>query len=476
MDFNADYTMLVDGKLLQAAAHFAVINPASEEAFAQVPDAGCEDLDQAVAAARRAFPAWAATPISERRRVVKAIAQTILDNVEPLHRLLTREQGKPLSEAKIEVAGAGQWLTAFADLDLPVAVKEDSEERFAETRHIPIGVVGAIPAWNVPIMLAVFKFGPALLAGNTVVLKPSPYTPLTTLKIGELVQHLLPPGVFNIISGGDHLGPMMTGHPGLDKISFTGSTATGRRVMASAAPTLKRLTLELGGNDAAIVMPDVDVEQAAQQLFWSAFFNNGQICVAVKRLYVHSDVYEPFKVALVDYARTVIIGDGQQAETQLGPLCNRAQFERVLGLINDARENRYTFLLGGERMPGPGYFVPVTLIDNPPEDSRIVQEEQFGPVLPLIRFDDFDEVIDRVNASELGLGASVWGRDEDQAWAIAERIVSGAVWINESLYMAPTMSFGGAKQSGIGVEGGLEGLLEYTTSQTIMRRKLPSAA
>jgi aldehyde dehydrogenase (NAD+) len=303
------------------------------------------------------------------------------------------------------------------------------------------------------------------------VLKPSPFTPLATLKFGELVKDLLPPGVLNIVTGGDALGPWMTSHKGFDKISFTGSTATGRRVMESAAPTLKRVTLELGGNDAAIVMPDVDVEKVAEELFWAAFRNNGQICIATKRMYVHKDIYEPLKEALVAYAKTVKVGDGSEQGTQIGPINNEAQYRRVLDLIRDAKDKGYTFLVGGEAAEVPGYFIPVTILDNPPEDSRIVQEEQFGPVLPLLKFDDLDEVVARANATDYGLGGSVWGADEDKAFAIAERIASGTVWVNEVQHLSPTAAFGGMKQSGVGVEGGVEGLLEYTNAQTIVRRK-----
>ena len=303
------------------------------------------------------------------------------------------------------------------------------------------------------------------------VLKPSPFTPLTTLRIGEIARGILPPGVLNIVTGTDRLGPWLTEQPGIDKVTFTGSTQTGRRVMQSAAATLKRITLELGGNDAAIVLPDVNVEEAAEQIFWAAFRNNGQICIATKRLYVHEDIYDRFKDALVAYARTVKVGDGAEQGTQIGPVNNKAQYDRVLDLIADARDKGYTFLLGGEASDIPGYFIPVTLIDNPPEDARIVQEEQFGPALPLLKFKDIDDVSRRANDSEYGLGGSVWSADEEKAAAIASRIASGTVWINDTQYLTPLASFGGHKQSGLGVEGGIEGLLEYTVPQTIIRRK-----
>ncbi len=470
MNIENDFRMLIGGELVTGSATFDVLNPATTEVIAKAPDATAADLDAAVAAARAAFPAWAATPIEQRKAKLNELADVIMANADALKRLLTSEQGKPHGDAEAEIGGAAVWLQSAALLDLPVTVNEDSPERYSETRHVPVGVVGAIAPWNFPMILAMFKLAPALLAGNTVVLKPSPFTPLATLKFAELAQEILPAGVLNVISGGDHLGPLMTAHPGFDKISFTGSSQTGRRVMASAAPTLKRVTLELGGNDPAIVMADVDVEKVAEQLFWAAFGNNGQICIATKRMYVHKDVYEPLKQALVAYAATVKIGDGAEQGTRLGPINNRPQYERVLGLIQDAKDKGYEFVIGGEKSDLPGYFVPVTIIDNPPEDSRIVQEEQFGPVLPLIKFDDYEDVITRANASDYGLGASVWGADEDKAFEIAQRISSGTVWVNETQHITPMAAFGGMKQSGIGVEGGIEGLLTYTVAQTLVRK------
>lgn len=471
MKFDADYRMLIGGKLDAGSASFDVINPANEQVIGQAPDATTADLDRAVAAARAAFPAWSALPIEKRREYLNAMAQAILANIDPLKRLLTSEQGKPHADAEADVGGAAFWLMGASSLDLPVVINEDSEERYSETRRVPIGVVGAIAPWNFPMILAAFKIGPGLLAGNTMVLKPSPFTPLTTLKLGEIIKDILPAGVLNIVSGGDNLGPWMTSHPGIDKVSFTGSTATGKNVMQSASSTLKRVTLELGGNDPAIVMPDVDVEKVAEQLFWAAFGNNGQICIATKRMYVHKDIYEPLRDAIVAYAKTVKIGDGSEQGTRLGPINNRPQYERVLDLIRDAKEKGYTFLMGGEKSDVPGYFIPVTILDNPPEDSRIVQEEQFGPVLPLLKFDDYDDVVARANATDYGLGGSVWGNDEEKAFEIAKRIQSGTVWVNEVQHLSPTAAFGGLKQSGLGVEGGEEGLLEYTNAQTLVRKK-----
>ena len=476
MTTQAPYTMTIGGQAVSGATSFDVLNPATGQVIGSAPDCTPEQLDAAVAAARKAFPAWSATPIEKRREALLAIAGVLGGNVEELKRLLTSEQGKPHEGAMGDILGGAYWCQATSTLEIPEKVVEESAERHGITRHVPIGVVGAIAPWNFPIILAMFKVAPALLAGNTVVLKPSPFTPLTTLRMGELLRGVLPDGVLNIVTGGDSLGPWMTSHPGIDKISFTGSSATGRKVMASASETLKRVTLELGGNDAAIVLPDVDVAEVAEKLFWAAFGNSGQICIATKRMYVHKDIYEPLKTAIVDYAKTVKMGDGAEQGTQLGPINNKLQYERVLDLIADSKAKGYKFLMGGDVSPAPGYFVPITIIDNPPENSRIVQEEQFGPILPLLSFDTLEEAIDRANASPYGLGASIWTADEAKALDISSRIAAGTVWINETQHLSPLGAFGGHKQSGLGSEGALEGLLEYTNTQTVYVKKPAVAA
>lgn len=468
------YQMTINGAAVSGAEQFDIINPATGSVFAQAPDCTKAELDAAIEAAQNAQAAWQAMPIDDRKNLILAFAGKIAEQGEQLARLLTSEQGKPYEDAMADVMGGAYWLAETAKLDLPVEISEDSDERKATTRHEPIGVVAGLVPWNFPIILAMFKVAPALLAGNTMVLKPAPTTPLTTLKIGELAREVFPAGVLNVVSGSDRLGPWLTVHEGIDKVSFTGSTQTGRKVMESAAGSLKQITLELGGNDAAIVMPDVNVEEVAANLFWAAFKNAGQICIATKRMYIHKDIYEPLKAAIVEYAKTVKVGDGAEQGTQIGPLQNSRQYELVLELIQDAKDNGYEFLVGGERSEAPGYFVPVTILDNPPESARIVQEEQFGPILPLMKFDELDDVLDRANASEYGLGASVWSNDISRAEEIAQRLQAGTVWINESQHLSPHAAFGGWKQSGIGVEGGLEGLLEFTRAKTVFTRYKPA--
>ena len=471
MDSYPSFSMTIGGEAVSAQSAFDVINPATEKVIAGAPDCSRAQLDAAVAAARAALPDWRARPMAERAAVIKAIGQALEAHVEDLARFLTSEQGKPLPAAKGDILGGAAWCSAVSAMEPPVTVNEDSPARLSQTRHVPIGVVGAIVPWNVPVLLAMWKIAPALLCGNTMVLKPSPYTPLTTLRIGEILRGIVPAGVLNIISGGERLGPWMTAHAGIDKITFTGSTQTGKAVMRGAADTLKRITLELGGNDAAIVLPDVDVGKVAKALFWGAFQNAGQVCVAAKRIYVHDDVYEPMLEAMTAVARAVRVGDGFEQGVQIGPVQNRAQYERVLGLLEMTRLAGHRCVEGADVPRGPGYFVPVTLVDNPPEDALIVTQEQFGPVLPLMRFCDVDDAVARANASPYGLAGSVWSADTDRAQQIAERLECGTVWINEVQHVTPHAVFAGHKQSGFGAENGLDGLLEYTNPQTIVVRR-----
>ncbi|NIJ35956.1 acyl-CoA reductase-like NAD-dependent aldehyde dehydrogenase [Sphingopyxis panaciterrae] len=467
-----NFAMTIGGRAVTTAATIEVRNPATGEVFAAAPDASAAELDAAVAAATRAFPAWRDTPLADRKASLVKAAEAIETHADELAALFVREQGRPLPGAKMEILGAAMWMKATTMLDLPVDVTEDSDTRRVEVHHVPLGVVCGIVPWNFPVLLASWKIGPALMAGNTLVLKPSPFTPLCTLRIGELIRDAFPAGVINIISGGDALGPMMTAHPGFAKISFTGSTATGRRVMESAAKDLKRITLELGGNDAAIVLPDVDVDAVAAQLFEGAFHNTAQVCVATKRLYIHVDIYDALRDRLHQLAKELPVGDGAEQGNRYGPVQNEPQYRRVMALLDDARANGLTLLEGGA-VPDRGYFVPLTLVDNPPEDSRVVVEEAFGPVLPLLKFTDVDDVVARANDSDYGLAGAVWSADVEAATAIAHRLDTGTVWINQNLQSTPFTPLAGAKQSGFGQENGLPGLLEFTRPKAIF---IPKAA
>ncbi|MAQ65291.1 MAG: aldehyde dehydrogenase [Sphingomonadaceae bacterium] len=463
-----DYKNLIDGEMVDNGEWLEVLNPANEQVVGRVPACGKDELDRAVAAARRAFKEWKKTPQEERQKVVQGIAAAIKGNADELYRLLTSEQGKPHTQAQQEIYGAAGLAAAQSTLTLDDVISQDDDTRLSRTRRVPVGVVGGIVPWNFPIMMAIQKIVPALVAGCTIVLKPSPFTPLTTLRIAELIKDVVPAGTVNIITGEDTLGPLITEHPDIDKITFTGSTATGKKIMAGASGDLKRITLELGGNDASIVLPDADVEKVAEQLFWSSFSNAGQVCIAAKRVYIHKDIYDDLSQAIAAYANTVVVGDGSQQGTGVGPIQNKKQYERVLELIQDAKDNGYKFLTGGDKDPsGTGYYVPITILDNPPEDARIVAEEQFGPVMPLLKFDTIDEVIERANNSDYGLAGAVWTKDTDKGVEIAEQLETGTVWINEFMHLSPFAPFGGHKQSGFGAEYGVDGLKEFTYPQVI---------
>jgi acyl-CoA reductase-like NAD-dependent aldehyde dehydrogenase len=462
----SEFKLLIGGKLVDGAQTMDVVNPANEESIAKCPRASKAQLDDAVAAAKKAFPGWSATPIAERKKVLLAIADAIEKNAGDLARLLTQEQGKPLGDATAEIYGTAAFFKYFTMLDLPVKVIEDSEAKRVEAHRKPLGVVGAIIPWNFPMILMAFKVPPALLAGNTIIVKPAPTTPLTTLRFGQLIKDVVPAGVVNIITDANDLGGAMTAHPDIRKISFTGSTATGKKVMAGAAEALKRITLELGGNDAGIVLGDVNPKEAAPKLFQSAFQNNGQVCIAMKRLYVHESIYDEMCTELAKIADQAIVGDGLMQGTQLGPLQNRMQYEKVKELLDDAKLHGKV-IAGGTVDDKPGYFIRPTIVRDITDGTRLVDEEQFGPVLPVIKFKDADEAIERANASPWGLGGSIWAKDTNRAYELANKMDSGTVWVNKHADLAPNIPFGGSKLSGLGTELGEEGLAEFTQLKVI---------
>lgn len=465
-----DFALSINGRLVRSAETGTAINPATETVICAFPLATRAHLDEAVQAAQAAFARWRDTPLAERQRRVSALGDALEKHHDRFVELLITEQGKARSGAEWEIGGAIHWCREIATQSLEDQVIHQDGDEQVVSRHVPIGVIGAITPWNFPILLAIWKIAPALVAGNTMVLKPSPFTPLCTLLLGELANDILPPGVLNVLSGGNELGQWITEHPGIGKISFTGSTATGQRVMQSASVNIKRLTLELGGNDPAIVLADVDAKAIAKDLFWAAFSNSAQFCVACKRLYVHEAVYDDVARELVAYARTVNMGNGTEPGVELGPLQNRMQFEKVKDLLRDCQANEQQFLIGGEVTAERGYFIPVTLVDNPPEDARCVTEEAFGPVLPLLKFNDAEDVIRRANGTEYGLAATVWSRDLEQAQRIARRLEAGTVWINHAHQFSPHIAFGGHKTSGLGIENSLHGLAEYTNVQTVLQK------
>lgn len=464
------FKLIIDGKAVDVAQHAEVLNPATGEPIGMMPMATDAILNDAVAAAKKAFVTWSRTSDEERKRVCHALGKVLEDNAVELADLLTLEQGKTLNGvggSRFEMGGAAWWTHSTADLELPVEVIQDTPEGRVEMHRKPIGVVGSITPWNYPVLIACWHIIPALRTGNTVVIKPSPQTPLATIRMVELFNMVLPPGVLNVVTGDNSIGAALSRHPDVAKMTFTGSTNTGKKIMASAVDTLKRLTLELGGNDAGIVLPGADPKAIAEEVFWGAFNNTGQTCAALKRLYVHDSVYETMCNELVEVTKRMPLGDGNLEENLLGPVQNEMQFNKVEELVEDARDKGGRILTGGHRLNRKGYFYPITLVADATDDMRLVAEEQFGPALPILRYSTIEEAVTRANASEFGLGASVWGSDPAETRKVASQLESGSVWINKHGAIQPNAPFGGVKQSGLGVEFGAEGLKEFTTVQTV---------
>jgi acyl-CoA reductase-like NAD-dependent aldehyde dehydrogenase len=462
----SQFQLLIDGKLVEGSRYTDVIDPATEQICAQAPRASHEQLNAAVQAAKRAFPAWSATALSERRAVLMRIADAVQGRAQELAPLLVREHGMPMRSAMIELMVFAMKLRGAAAQPVPVKKIDVGPGREVEQHYRPLGVVAAIVPWNVPLILLAAKLGPALLMGNTVVVKPAPTSSLTTLKIGELIAPILPPGVVNIISDEDDLGGPLSSHADVRMITFTGSTVTGRKVAHAAADTLKRFMLELGGNDPAIVFDDADPVSAAAKIFGQAFLVNGQACVAIKRVYAQSGIHDRLCEELWKLAKSTKVGNGFTEGVDYGPLQNRAQFERVRAHLEEVR-SRGRIVAQGIAPPGPGYFIAPTIVADVRDGDRIVDDEQFGPILPVVRFDDVDAVIEQINAGPYGLAASVFTRDMARGRSVAMRIEAGTVTINKVLEMHPLVPFGGAKGSGIGVENCEEGLAEFAQLQIV---------
>jgi acyl-CoA reductase-like NAD-dependent aldehyde dehydrogenase len=464
---RADFSLLIDGKLEQSAHHLDVIDPALGTAFARCPAAARAELDRAVAAAQRAFPAWRARSFAERAALVKELSSELRARQNELAELLTREQGKPLAQSVAEIDRGAAQSDGMVGIEIPVEVIADDNDKRIELKYRPLGVVGIITPWNAPVNLALGPLVSALYTGNTVVLKPSPYTPLTTLKVGEILRRVFPAGVVNVLAGGDKLGAAMTEHPKIDKISFTGSVATGKKVLASAAATLKRVTLELGGNDPAIVMDDVDPEAVAKKIFFASFVNSGQVCMAIKRIYAHERIYDALCTALVVQAKKAKVGNGLDPATELGPLQNKMQYDKVIGIIRDTKKAGAKFLAGGDVPSGPGYFLPPTLVTDIADDSRLVQEEQFGPIVPILKFSDVEDALRRANDTRYGLSGSVWTKDLERGAEIAARLEVGTAWVNQHRTTSAFVPFGGAKESGLGRQYSALGLKSYMEPEVV---------
>jgi len=462
-------TMTIGGRKIASDEMFVVVDPATGRPFANCPLASEQQVDDAIAAARAAFPGWSAMPIDHRAELLDRVADALEARKPDIARLLSREQGKPAHSSAVgEVSGAVGWIRATAKLRPQVEVLKDDETGRVELRRKPLGVVASITPWNFPILIAIWHIIPAILGGNTVVLKPSSGTPLSTLLMVEIANEHLPAGVLNSVAGPGRLGSQLAAHPGVNKLVFTGSTPTGRDIMMRGAGNLKRLTLELGGNDAAIVLADADVEATAKKVFLKSFGNSGQVCAAIKRLYVHDSIHDALAERLAQMANAAIVGPGDDPETQYGPVQNGKQLAYLTSLTEDALARGGRFLAGGlPEANQDGYYFPLSIVVDVTDGMPIVDDEQFGPILPIIRFHDVEEAVRLANANELGLGGSIWSSDVSEASRLAAMLDCGSAWVNDHSTISPDVPFGGAKQSGLGSEFGLHGLYEYMQMQTL---------
>ena len=472
LELRDDFALLIDGELVGSEQSLEVINPATEQIFAICPAAGREHLERAVTAARKAFGDWSRMSFEDRAERIRQYSAVLRQHQDELGELLTREQGKPIGQSVAEFDRGTAQADGMAGIEIPVELLVEDDKRRIELHYRPLGVVGIITPWNAPAALALGSLTSALYTGNTVILKPSPYTPLTTLKMGELARQIFPPGVVNVLAAGNELGQWMTEHEGIDKISFTGSVATGKKVMSSSADTLKRVTLELGGNDPAIVLDDADPKAIARQMFFACFVNSGQVCMAIKRVYAHEDVYDELCDALTEEARNAKVGNGLEPDTKLGPLQNKMQFDKVTEILEDTKSTGARFLTGGEIPDEPGYFIPPTLVTDIDDNSRLVTEEQFGPIVPILKYADTEDALRRANDTRYGLSGSVWTSDLERGKALAERMEVGTAWVNQHRATSAYVPFGGAKQSGLGRQYSILGLKGYMEPQVVSVSKI----
>jgi acyl-CoA reductase-like NAD-dependent aldehyde dehydrogenase len=470
--------LIINGEAVDAASGktFITVNPATEEPLCAVAEAGPEDVDRAVKAARAAFEggAWPKMKPAERQKALFRLGDLILAHGDELARLETLDNGKPIFESRqIDVPMVANcfhyfagWATKLAGETLPV-----NPAFFTYTLREPLGVVGAIIPWNFPMIMVGWKAAPALAAGNCVVLKPAELTPLSAIRIAELALEAgLPPGVFNVLPGkGSIAGEAMVRHPGVDKISFTGSTEVGKHIMRTAADTMKKVTLELGGKSPNIVFADADLEQALRGVTSGIYYGKGEVCAAGSRLLVESSIHDEFVAKLAERAKKLQPADPLDPKTRLGALVSQEQMKKVLGYVETGTREGAKLVAGGQRQPvaGKGWFVQATVLDQVDNSMRVAQEEIFGPVLSVIRFDDVEDAVRKGNAIVYGLAAGVWTRDVKKAHAVSRRLQAGTVWINAYNFYDAAMPFGGYKASGFGRDLGPESLREYSQVKSV---------
>ena len=449
---------------------FEVLNPATGKSFFSCPLTSLKQIDDTLIAAKKAQPAFGALSQKERKEMLNLCAKAIEENASEIAKTLTLEQGKPLKDASREVKGAASYFAFIAGQNIEDEIIEDTEKGHIRITHKPYGLVAAISAWNFPISLAAWKIAPALLTGNGVVIKPSPDTPLSTITLVNILSEVLPKGILGVVTGHQKEGNHLVTHPLVDKVSFTGSVATGKKINEAVSSHLKRITLELGGNDAAIVLKDCNVEKTAKGIFRGAFVNNGQTCIAIKRVYVHEEIHDALIEEVVKIAKATKIGDGMADDTVLGPLCNQRQRDIVEGLVLEAKKNGARIHAGGQRGELEGFFYEPTIVSGVKEGDAIVETEQFGPALPFISFKEEKDAIRQANAVSVGLGGSIWTQDIEKGKELLGQLECGTAWLNQHVAIDLRAPFGGAKDSGIGVEHGKEGLLAFTQKQVLNMR------
>jgi len=471
--------LLINGEWVEAGKAFDTINPATGEVLTQVAEASAADVDRAVAAARAAFEktgkgSWRSISASERGRMLWRLADLVEKNLEEFAELETLDNGKPIFESRyVDMPMVIDVLRYYAGWATKIhgETVNTLDNAFTYTLREPVGVVGAIVAWNFPLLLASWKLGPALACGNTVVLKPAEQTPLTALRLGELVAEAgFPAGVLNIITGGPETGKALVAHAGVDKVAFTGSTVVGKEIMRSAADTLKRVTLELGGKSPNIVFADSDIDSAVKGAINGIFYGKGEVCNAGSRLFLETKVQDEFLGKLVERTKKLVPGDPLDPKTRLGAIVSQQQMQQILGYIETGKSEGAQLIAGGKRATvgdGNGFFIEPTIFGGVKNDMTIAREEIFGPVLATLAFDDVDQVAELANQNPYGLAAAIWTRDIKRAHALSRRLKAGTVWINTYGLMDAALPFGGYKQSGFGRDLGAQALESYTEVKTV---------
>ncbi|GAP85536.1 putative aldehyde dehydrogenase [Rosellinia necatrix] len=458
---------IIDGKQRSSAATEQVTDPRTEEPLWDAPIASVQDLDDAVEAANRAFKTWKLVPQTGRQKALQDLADCLRANKDVLAHIHAKESGKSLVMSSTDVEVAALHFEYYKGVTLEDDVQyEDDTVKIVGT-YVPVGVLAAISPWNFPLILSSVKVVSALATGNCVIIKPSPFTPYSILKFCELAQAVLPAGVFQAVSGGADLGERMTLHAGIHHVSFTGTVAVGRRILQNCARTMKKVVLEMAGNDAAIVCEDADLAAAVPSIALGCFFHAGQVCVASKRVYVHESLYDRFMALFIEEAKKFA-----PANILYSPLSNRANFDRAKAFLADSRENGHDVIVAGAgegegEEEGKGFWIPPTIVAKPPEDSMLVQEEQFAPIAPILTWSDEDDVVARANLDNAGLGASLYTADMDRARRLAQRLEAGSVWINRFERPHFGAYFAGWKLSGFGGELGKHGLYNYCQVQCL---------